>query len=96
MELEQNQIVQLFEASECLDDILMVKIEDPWTDEVSALFLKHCREAQAATGVEDATAETYCSWALDKVREIIPYPHHVIALSEEELVEILKQCRPGG
>ena len=46
MELEQNDIVSLFEESGCLDDYLMVKIEDPWTDEVSTAFLDSCKKSR--------------------------------------------------
>lgn len=92
MELEQNDIVSLFEESGCLDDYLMVKIEDPWTDEVSDVYLKSCKEARLKTGVSEDKAESYCSCSLDYIKEIIPNPQHLIQLTKEEWEKIKQNC----
>ena len=81
-------MAQLFVKSECLDDLLLIKIEDPWTEEVGQIFLEHCRTAQKAQSVSDADADTYCSCALEEIKKIVPNPHHVMTLTEEELDEI--------
>lgn len=93
MELEQNAIVDLFVASKCMDDLLLIKIEDPWTEEVEELFLKHCKEAQKANGETVERAEEYCSCALGEIKEIVPNPQHVMALTEDELSHILEKCK---
>ena len=92
-ELEQNDIVALFEKSECLDDLLMIKIEDPWTEVVDSLFTEHCVIAQKKKGVPKDKAGAYCACALEEIKEIIPNPHHVMALTEEELDHILEKCK---
>lgn len=91
-ELEQNDIVALFEKSECLDDLLMIKIEDPWTEEVDSLFTEHCVIAQKGKGVPKDKADAYCACALEEIKKIVPNPHHVMALTEEELSQILEKC----
>lgn len=93
-ELEQNDIVDMFEKSKCLDDILLIKLEDPWTEEVEQLFVDHCQKAQAEQGVAEDAAKTYCDCALGEIKEIIPNPHHVMALTQEELDHILEKCKP--
>ena len=93
-ELEQNDIVKMFEESKCLDDILLIKIEDPWTEEVEKLFVKHCQEAQAEQGVGEDAAQAYCDCALVEIKEIVPNPHHVMSLTQEELDHILNKCKP--
>ena len=93
MTLEQNDIVSLFEESGCLDDYLMVKIEDPWTDEVSAAFISQCETTQIEGGAEEAVAKAYCSCALDKIKELIPQPQHLVQLTEAELSGILEDCK---
>jgi len=90
--LEQNDIVSLFEESGCLDDYLMVKIEDPWTEEVSAAFIENCTAFRVESGADSASAEAYCSCALEKVKALIPQPQHLIQLTQEELNNILKDC----
>lgn len=92
MELEQNQIVELFENSKCLDDLLLIKIEDPWTEEVEQLFLEHCKIAQKEKGVSDSKADSYCSCALVEIKLIVPNPQHVMTLTEEELAHVLEKC----
>ncbi len=92
IELEQHEIVSLFEDSKCIDDILLIKIEDPWTQEVEALFMENCKQQQKTLDVEMETAESYCVCALEKVKQIIPNPQHVIALTEEELDHVLESC----
>jgi hypothetical protein len=94
-ELEQNDIVALFEQSECIDDLLLVKIEDPWTEEVEQIFLEHCKKAQKEKGVEDADATSYCDCSLEQIKQILPNPHHVMSLTEEELTSILEKCNPS-
>ena len=91
-ELTQDEIVALFEKSECLDDLLLIKLEDPWTEEVEQMFLTHCQIAQKEKGVADEKAAAHCSCALDEIKEIIPNPHHVMTLTEEELAQILAKC----
>lgn len=93
MELEQNEIVELFVNSKCIDDLLLIKIEDPWTDEVGQLFLEHCKKSQIENGVSDTEAEDYCSCALAEIKEIVPNPQHVMALTEDELSHILEKCK---
>lgn len=92
MELEQNDIVRLFEESGCLDDYLMVKIEDPWTDEVNEAYLKSCIDARIKTGVSKEEAVSYCSCSLDYIKEIIPNPQHLIQLTKEEWEKIKSNC----
>ena len=94
MELEQHEIVQLFENSKCLDDILLIKLEDPWTAEVETLFVKHCLEAQLGQDVAEAEANAYCDCALEEIKKIVPNPHQVISLTEEELEQVLQKCKP--
>ncbi len=93
-ELEQNDIVDMFEKSKCLDDVLLIKLEDPWTEEVEGLFVEHCRMAQAEQGVGSEEAEAYCACALDQIKEIVPNPQHVISLTQEELDHVLEKCKP--
>ncbi len=93
-ELEQNDIVQLFEESNCLDDILLIKLEDPWTEEVEKLFVEHCQKAQAEQGITEDAADAYCDCALAEIKEIVPNPHHVMSLTQEELDHILNKCKP--
>jgi len=92
-ELEQNQIVKLFVESECLDDLLLIKIEDPWTEEVDQLFLEHCKIAQKEKGVAESDADSYCACALGEIKQIVPNPHHVMALTQEELDHVLEKCQ---
>ena len=92
MELEQNEIVELFVNSKCIDDLLLIKIEDPWTEEVEQLFLEHCKTAQIEKGVTDNEADSYCSCALEEIKKIVPNPQHVMTLTEEELALILERC----
>lgn len=93
MELEQTEIVSLFEQSECIDELLLVKIEHPWTEEAEELFKKHCKEGKMQQGSSDDDAEKYCDCALAEVRELIPNPHHVISLTEEELLQVFSKCQ---
>jgi len=93
MELEQNEIVRLFVESKCVDDLLLIKIEDPWTEEVEQLFLEHCKIAQKEKGVAEADADTYCSCALREIKQIVPNPQHVMTLTEEELAHVLEKCK---
>ena len=93
MELEQNEIVDLFINSTCVDDLLLIKIENPWTEEVEQLFLQHCKTAQKEKGVADAEADNYCSCALGEIKQIVPNPQHVMALTEDELAIILEKCK---
>lgn len=93
MELEQNEIVELFVNSKCVDDLLLIKIEDPWTEKVDQLFIENCKTAQKEKGVTDNDADNYCSCALGEIKQIIPNPHHVMTLTEEELAFILKKCK---
>lgn len=93
MELEQNQIVELFVNSKCVDDLLLIKIEDPWTEEVEQLFLEHCKTTQIENGIAETEADNYCSCALDEIKKIVPNPQHVMALTEEELAHVLEKCR---
>lgn len=93
MELEQNEIVSLFVNSKCVDDLLLIKIEDPWTKEVEQLFLEHCKTAQKEKGVKEAEADNYCSCALGEIKQIVPNPQHVMTLTEEELTHILEKCK---
>jgi len=92
-ELEQNDIVVLFEQSKCIDDLLLIKIEDPWTQEVEQMFIEHCNKAQKDKGAEDAAATSYCDCALEEIKQIVPNPHHVMSLTEEELKSILEKCK---
>jgi hypothetical protein len=93
MELEQKEIVTLFEQSKCIDELLLVKIEHPWTEEAEALFLEHCQEGKQQQGMSEVDAEKYCKCALAEVRVLIPNPHHVISLTEEELTQIFNKCQ---
>lgn len=93
-ELEQNDIVKMFEQSKCLDDLLLIKLEDPWTEEVENLFVEHCLKAQAEQGISEGDASAYCDCALGEIKEIVPNPHHVISLTQEELDHILDKCKP--
>ena len=94
MELEHEHIAELFINSKCLDDLLLIKIEDPWTDEVEQVFLEHCRKGQQSKGVTEENANKYCDCALEEIKKIIPNPQHVISLTEEELQHILAKCNP--
>lgn len=93
MELEQNEIVELFVNSNCMDDLLLIKIEDPWTEEVEQLFLEHCKTAQAEKGEASEKGEEYCDCALGEIKKIVPNPQHVMALTEDELSHILEKCK---
>ena len=93
LELEQTEIVALFEQSQCIDELLLVKIEHPWTDEAESLFLESCQEGRRQQGMKDEDAEKYCDCALSEVRVLIPNPHHVISLTEEELSQIFEKCQ---
>jgi len=93
IELEQNDIVALFEKSNCLDDLLMIKIEDPWTEEVEEKFLEHCNTAQIEQGVADSDASDYCDCALGEIKKIVPNPHHVMSLTQEELDHVFDNCK---
>jgi hypothetical protein len=93
MELEQTAIVTLFEQSKCIDELLLVKIEHPWTEETEALFLEHCKEGRSKQGMSEVNAEKYCNCALAEVRVLIPNPHHVISLTEEELAHVFNKCK---
>jgi hypothetical protein len=93
MELEQTEIVQMFEASDCIDELLLLKIEDPWTKETEALFLEHCQKGRIGQGDGETSAEAYCKCALDEVRQLIPNPQHVISLTQEELAQIFNKCQ---
>ena len=92
IDLEQNEIVELFVKSACIDDLLLIKIEDPWTEDVEKLFLEHCKKAQNEKGISDADADNYCACALGEIKKIIPNPQHVIALTEDELSLVLEKC----
>ena len=92
MELEQTEIVTLFEQSKCVDELLLVKIEHPWTEEAEALFLEHCQEGKQQQGMSEMDAAKYCNCALAEVRVLIPNPQHVISLTEEELTQIFNKC----
>jgi hypothetical protein len=92
IELEQKDIVALFEKSNCLDDLLMIKIEDPWTEEVEEKFLEHCKIAQIKKGETENGANDYCSCALEEIKKIVPNPQHVMALTQDELDHILEKC----
>lgn len=94
MDLEQNEIVTLFVESDCVDDLLLIKIEDPWTDEVGQLFIDHCLKAQEENGIAKNESEVYCSCALEEIKQIVPNPHHVMTLTEDELSGILAKCKP--
>ena len=93
MELEQTEIVTLFEQSKCIDELLLVKIEHPWTEEAEGLFLEHCQEGKRQQGLTGEDAKKYCDCALAEVRVLIPNPHHVISLTEEELEQVLNKCQ---
>ena len=93
MELEQTEIVTLFEQSKCVDELLLVKIEHRWMEEAEALFMEHCQEGKQQQGMSDEEAEKYCNCALAEVRVLIPNPHHVISLTEEELAQIFNRCQ---
>ena len=73
---------------------MLIKIEDPWTEEVEKLFVKHCQKAQADQGVAEEVAKSYCDCALGEIKQIVPNPHHVMSLTEEELNHILEKCKP--
>jgi len=94
MELEQNEIVKLFVDSKCVNDLLLIKIEDPWTEEVEQIFLEHCKKNQLKNGVAENNAESYCDCALSEIKEIVPNPHHVMSLTQDELDHILNKCKP--
>jgi hypothetical protein len=94
MELEQNEIVKLFVDSECVNDLLLIKIDDPWTEEVEQIFLEHCKKTQLQNGVAENNAESYCDCALLEIKEIVPNPHHVMSLTQDELDHILNKCKP--
>jgi uncharacterized protein YdcH (DUF465 family) len=88
----QSEMLILFEKSNCLDDLLIVKIESAWNKDTEALFLKKCKlNAKKNPTVKDA--EKYCNCALTEIKKIIPNPQHVIRLTEEELDAILKKCK---
>lgn len=91
--LNQNELVALFENSNCLDDILLVKIESPWDEEVEKIFLKECLANAKKNYSSEEEAKTYCDCALEEIKKIIPNPQHVIMLTEEELNTILENCK---
>ena len=93
MELEQTQIVSMFEESDCIDELLLTKIDHPWTSEAEALFLEGCMAGRIKQGMSDADATSYCECALTEVRQLIPNPQHVISLTEEELSQISSKCQ---
>ena len=92
MELEQNDIVSLFEESGCLDDYLMVKIEDPWTDDVSMAFLESCKKSRIELGNSEQVATEYCDCSLIKIKELIPQPQYLLQLTQEEWKTITNSC----
>ena len=93
LNISQQEMVTLFESSDCLDDLLLIKIENPWTPEVEDVFLEHCIEAQIKQGKSKEEAERYCDCALGEIKDIIPNPHHVMTLTQEELDRILNNCK---
>lgn len=92
MELEQHEIVSMFENSDCIDELLLVKIEQPWTEESEELFIKSCQESKMRQGLTEGQSLEYCSCALEEVKLIIPNPQHVISLTEEELKRVFNKC----
>ncbi len=48
---------------------------------------------KSASITEDA-ADAYCDCALAEIKEIVPNPHHVMSLTQEELDHILNKCKP--
>ncbi len=92
MELEQHEIVSMFENSDCIDELLLVKIEQPWTEESEELFMKSCQDSKKSQGSTGEQALEYCDCALEEVKLIIPNPQHVISLTEEELERVFNKC----
>lgn len=91
--LEQTEIVDLFERSQCIDELLLVKIEHPWTEEAEEFFITSCQQGKLGQGWNEEESINYCSCALEQIREIIPNPHHVISLTEEELSLVFNACK---
>ncbi len=91
--LSQHELAKLFENSECIDDILLIKIESPWDEEVEKIFLDECLTSAKKKYSTEVEAKTYCDCALVEIKKIIPNPQHVIALTENELNLILEKCK---
>ena len=72
---------------------MLIKLEDPWTEEVESLFLEHCQAAQKEQGVSTEEGSSYCECALEEIKKIVPNPHHVISLTQEELDTVLEKCK---
>ena len=93
LEIGQNELTKLFEESDCLDGLLLVKIVSPWNKETEQIFLDNCVSSAKKNAMTAEQAKTYCDCALIKVKEIIPNPQHLITLTEEEYNSILKDCK---
>ncbi len=91
--LGQNELISLFEKSNCLDDLLLIKIVSPWDDEIEQIFLKECLTSAKKKFSTEADAKSYCDCALTEIKKIIPNPQHVITLTDDELSIILKKCK---
>ena len=91
--LNQNELAKLFENSECIDDILLIKIENPWDKEVEKVFLDECLTSAKKKYSTEVEAKTYCDCALVEIKIIIPNPQHVMDLTENELNLILEKCK---
>ncbi len=89
----QNEMLVLFEKSDCLDNLLLVKIESAWNKETEALFLKNCITSAKKNTMTDKDAKDYCDCALTKVKKIIPNPQYAIKLTEEEYKSVLEDCK---
>ncbi len=91
--LSEHELAKLFEISECIDDILLIKIESPWNQNIEKVFLKECFESARKDYDLEQEAKTYCNCALVEVKKIIPNPQHVIDLTQDELNLILEKCK---
>ena len=89
----QNEMLTLFEKSNCLDNLLLVKIESAWNKDTEALFLKNCISSAKKNAMTDKDAKDYCDCALTKVKKIIPNPQYAIKLTEEEYKSVLEDCK---
>ncbi len=90
--LEQKDMAQLFNNSDCLKDLKSERELSSWDEAIENEFSTSCLEAQKGTDKSSEEQEAYCDCALAKVKEVIPHPQHFIAFTEQEMKEITEGC----
>ena len=92
MDASQNEMADLFESSDCLDDLTMVKIISQWNKETETIFIRECVKNAKKHYKTEADAKSYCECVLTEIKKIIPNPQHVVTLTEEEYNSVIKKC----